>query len=144
MLSWARLLMRKKKQLDPLEHFCLLRSCVVPRFNYYVRTHDTECVKEAAEAFDLAILRSVLSLAERDDSEILSDEQLSMIRIPLRHGGLGIRSLAEIAPVAYASSTGASRLKQKTATAQIDARPMEEVETGSLAELRSVNARRGA
>ena len=47
-------------------------------------------------------------------------------------------------PEAYASSTGASRLKQKTATAQIDARHMEKVVTGSLAELRSVNAQKGA
>ena len=79
----------------------LLRLCGGGKITHLLRTTPPSSVKEAAAAFDTAMLKAYESLALLDR---LSREEQEQCRLPVRLGGRGLRSQALLAPAAWVAS----------------------------------------
>ena len=79
----------------------LLRLCALPRLNFLCRTISPRLTSSGCTLFDQMItdtFRSKLQLPP------LSPGALTQVRLPLRHGGFGLRSALASAPAAYLGS----------------------------------------
>eukprot|EP00744_Colponema_vietnamica_P000418 GILI01000749.1.p1 GENE.GILI01000749.1~~GILI01000749.1.p1 ORF type:complete len:1357 (+),score=316.40 GILI01000749.1:219-4073(+) len=81
----------------------LLIKCGVPRFGHLIRTHEPDVVKPAAEAFTEMSVRCLANIL-RVDYNHMDKEGFRQIRLPVRHGGLGVLDWSEMAEAAYAAS----------------------------------------
>ena len=86
---------------DPQVSYYLLRQSVnASRMNYLLRTTPPTHTRDAAAEFDA----SVLSCLQAACGLALSDGQRAQATLPVRLGGLGLRSAAESADAAYTAS----------------------------------------
>ena len=79
----------------------LLRLCGGGKVTHLLRSTPPPLVREAARAYDAAVLKCYEDLAELDP---LTDEQKLRCGLPLRLGGRGLRSQEQLAPAAWTAS----------------------------------------
>lgn len=80
----------------------ILRSCIIPAFNYSLRTSFPSASASTYAKIDATIADFVGSKFLLPSS--LSDSCINQIHQPIRAGGLGFSSVASIAPAAFTSS----------------------------------------
>jgi len=87
----------------PAQHaVALLRLCMLPRMNFWTRVLPPVVVAKAARAFDDRLLETAcFKLGLRTP---LPDMAQKLLRLPVRLGGLGLRSMEEVSPVAWWSA----------------------------------------
>jgi hypothetical protein len=107
---------------DPRLHaqsaFLLLRSCLVPRFNYLLRVFPPPVIARAAAAFDRLIYGCLSQrvgalppppvLAAGAARPTHLSVAFSQLRLPVRCGGLGIPSAVQVSPAAFIGSSAAA------------------------------------
>ena len=81
----------------------LLCHCAGPRANYYLRALPPEVTAEFADGHDQALWTCFCSLLDIDPAEA-SPQAPQIAQLPLRLGGLGLRSAVRLAPAAYWAS----------------------------------------
>jgi hypothetical protein len=89
----------------------LLRFCAVPRLSYLARTVDPNVFAApggAAELFDSMLWNCFAQLIGSRDASSLPKEVRLQAQLPLSRGGLGLRSVKDLAPTAYFSSLASS------------------------------------
>ena len=87
----------------PAQHaLALLRLCMLPRMNFWTRVLPPDVVAPAAKAFDDLVLETALRKLGLGTS--LSNVAQKTIRLPVRLGGLGLRSMEAVSPVAWWSA----------------------------------------
>jgi hypothetical protein len=77
----------------------ILRMSALPRLDYLTRVLPPSVLNAAMVSFDAMVLQSVIRKLQLPSP--LSDEAQSLLRLPIRMGGCGIRSLLSVAPAAY-------------------------------------------
>ena len=83
----------------PTQHaFALLRSCMVPRMNYWARTIAPSTFSAAAHAFDTLV---VDSFCQRLNLPDLPDVARAQLELPVSVGGFGLTSLVLVSPAAW-------------------------------------------
>jgi hypothetical protein len=87
--------------------FLLLRVCALPKLNFTCRTLPSKLTSSACASFD-QFVQSAAMTTLRLDKESLSKEVLTLLTLPLRHGGFGLRSMVATAPAAFLSSLAAA------------------------------------
>mmetsp|Transcript_2547 Transcript_2547/g.5878 ORF Transcript_2547/g.5878 Transcript_2547/m.5878 type:complete len:633 (+) Transcript_2547:396-2294(+) len=85
---------------DPQTALLLLRQCLLPRLEYVLETSTTSELGNAPESFD----ESTLLCVEQILGMGLTPPARSQAQLPIRMGGLGLRSAALVAPAAYIGS----------------------------------------
>jgi hypothetical protein len=98
--------------------FLLLVFCVHSKFMHLPRIIPPDLLRDAAEKFDRLMLSAVCHLLrartgtatmdDHDPSQILSPDQIAQIHLPLKAGGLGLRSAAAILHGAFVASHAVS------------------------------------
>ena len=83
--------------------FRLLILCGVPRWAHLIRTHEPNVSRPASVAFTEMSTRC-LSAILHADYDNLDDQTFRQMRIPIRHGGLGLHDWSEKAEEAYSMS----------------------------------------
>ena len=87
----------------PAQHaFTLLRTCMVPRMNYWSRTTSPSTFAPAAQEFDKLVLETFLRRINLDAD--ISDEARNQLSLPVRDGGFGLTSVALVSPAAWYSA----------------------------------------
>jgi hypothetical protein len=89
----------------------LLRFCAVPRLSYLARTVDPfvfAVAGGAAEQFDSMLWDCFAQLIGSEGASSLTEDARQQAQLPLSMGGLGLRSVKDLAPTAYFSSLAAS------------------------------------
>ena len=106
--------------------FTLLRLCGLPGFNYVSRTALPQDAAEAAALFDQRVLEAFTQLVhQRDDPAALSESTRRLAQLPLRLGGLGLTSQADIGPLAwYGGLAQASYVLRGTARQRVEGNPL--------------------
>jgi hypothetical protein len=84
----------------------LLRVCALPRMNYLSRVLPPSITSPALKRFDDMIMKT-LSMAT-DLPSPLPESTVEQIRMPIRKGGLGMRSMEQTADAAYLASASQS------------------------------------
>ena len=115
-------------RIHPHQAFYLLRHCLsIPRLMYLLRSSPTYYCIDNLRSYDDTIRNGLSRLMNVD----ISEECYKQSRLPTRHGGLGIRSVADISLPAYISSYNSSiDLMQVTLSAsQIDPRESIDIDT---------------
>lgn len=92
----------------------LLRGSGIPRMNFLLRTHAPEKTATATLWFDGEVRTTLRHLV----GMTLDDTAMEVAQLPARLGGLGLRSTAETAPLAF-SSVGAKG-RQRELQAEVD------------------------
>ncbi len=130
--------------LEPSIRLAIIRFCAHPRLNFLVRTHPAELMASPCLAFDEAILAAVLRLL--GVPRVMVDiAHLTLMCVPLKNGGLGLRSYTQLAPLAYAASSDPTSDAQDVLTATLDQENCRIVDADpELARIRGVYARPGA
>lgn len=85
----------------------LLRQCVLPKLTFLMRVLPPQLILGPATKFDGEVLRLIckrLGLQE----ENLSEDTRTMIRLPIRMGGLGYRKMADLPTIAFWASSAAA------------------------------------
>src|SRR5690349_13646312 len=83
----------------PTQHaFSLLRSCLVPRMNYWSRTTSPSTFAAAAAVFDRLVVDTFCS---RLKLAPLSDVARSQLSLPVRFGGFGLLSVRIVSHAAW-------------------------------------------
>jgi hypothetical protein len=87
----------------------LLRECGIPRANYIARTVPPSQSRVALKAFDDTLLKTVCGkVGITDDEREANPDVATISRMPIRHGGAGLRLIAETAEVAYIASVASA------------------------------------
>ena len=87
----------------PAQHaFTLLRTCMVPRMNYWSRTTSPSTFAPAAQEFDKLVLETFLRRINLDAD--ITDEARNQLSLPVRDGGFGLTSVALVSPAAWYSA----------------------------------------
>ena len=73
----------------------LLRVCALPKLNFTCRTLPSKLTLPACAAFDENVLGAAMT-ALRLNKNSLPAEALSLLTLPLCHGGFGLRSMVAI------------------------------------------------
>ena len=81
----------------------LLRVCGAGKVTHLLRSNPPATVVSAASRFDKALLEAYVALAALDP---LTTEQAAQCQLPVRDGGRGLRSQAQLAPAAWVGSWG--------------------------------------
>jgi hypothetical protein len=98
----TRLFELLRHPLLPTQHaFSILRSCMVPRMNYWTRVAFPETLSRAVSAFDKMVLATATTILKLPPLSIEAKLQLTL---PIRHGGFGLRSMALTSPAAWWSA----------------------------------------
>ena len=83
----------------------VVKLCANARANYYLRALPPSLSREFAESHDASLLQALLRLLDHPDG---SNEDMqwatAVAHLPLRGGGLGLRSAVRVAPAAYWAS----------------------------------------
>ena len=133
------------QELPPQEALLLLRNCTVPRLGHMVRVHPPEATGDAAALFDARIFDTLAQCCGFPALTDADSDIVSMVRIPIREGGLGIRSLTEIRWGAYSSSSDPSSNGQAVLTDEVDQGHITRIdENAFLSQLRKENKETGA
>ena len=83
----------------PTQHaFTLLRSCMIPRMNYWSRTTYPSTFISAARVFDALV---VDTFTHRMILPALNDVARAQLSLPVRVGGFGLSSLVTVSPAAW-------------------------------------------
>ena len=94
--------------LLPAQHaLLLLRLSAHPRMNFLLRTLPPDLTTTACIAFDALIRSSAIHILLLSH-DLLPQVALDQFCLPLRRGGLGLRSMVSIAPAAFLGSMAAS------------------------------------
>jgi hypothetical protein len=95
----------------------ILRGSVLPRMNFYIRTHAPAETDDATAWFDSEVQKTFTTIIEANVRE--GDIAQEIMRLPLRLGGFGIRSMNQTATIAFDSRvTGAQKKAQVTLDAE--------------------------
>jgi hypothetical protein len=78
-----------------------LRLCGIPKIQYMMSIHPPEVSIPAVQLFDQRV-REFIQQKLRSSS--LTDEVKAQLSLPVRHGGLGLTRMENIAPIAYLST----------------------------------------
>ncbi len=85
----------------PTQHaFILLRTCMVPRMNYWTRTTSPSTLAPAAQLFDQMVQDTFL---QRINLTAVSDAARVQLSLPVRDGGFGLSSVVQVSPAAWYS-----------------------------------------
>jgi hypothetical protein len=87
--------------------FVLLRVCALPKFNFSCRTLSPRLTSRACATFDQLVLRTATNIL-RLDLDSLPPHACSLLTLPTRHGGFGLRRMEATAPAAYLGSLAAT------------------------------------
>ena len=91
---------RRLKRMGPSNLSCkILSKCVNVRQTYHMRVHNPAASENSAEGFDTETEKVVESWFGE-----LNEEQMSLIRMPTKKGGLGLTACATTRRAAYESS----------------------------------------
>jgi len=110
------------KRLREMEMRChvryqLLRVCGLPRMQFAMRTHEYAIVCDAAHWTDRQVEEILCAMLRKRK---LSERAMRQARLPIKKGGLGLRSQLALATFAH-ECTLLSKGAQKERTAQLDA-----------------------
>ncbi len=100
------LLLAALREMPELQSSWLLLSmCASTRANYYLRALPPSQSRAFAESHDQAMLNTLFALLDHPDGEREDVHWARMVaQLPLRLGGLGLRSAVRVAPAAYWAS----------------------------------------
>jgi len=93
--------------------FLLLRSCALPSLSFLTRTTPPELLRDSAQRFDKLVRDTFLHIMQLDVVRIdksqvaTADELRTMLSLPLKLGGMGLRPAERVAPSAYFASAAA-------------------------------------
>ena len=87
--------------------FLLLRVCALPKLNFTCRTLPSTLTSPACAAFDRLVMDAAMATL-RLNEDSLPEEALTLLTLPLRHGGFGLRSMVTTAPAAFLGSLAAA------------------------------------
>lgn len=90
-------------RLTRQEAFMLLRCCVVHKFNHLSRCAAPHIVLPAAERFDEFIQQALCHIGGLGPYTELPESAVAQSTLPLRRGGLGLRSAASVVQAAYSA-----------------------------------------
>ena len=99
----------RRVQLDdmPLDSaIMLLRQCLTPAMNYYLRCIAPACIEDEACRFDAQLMKVTMNKLGLDESERNEKTTISLQR-KLRDGGWGLTAAARTSPAAYLGSLAA-------------------------------------
>ena len=89
---------------DPQLQLLLLRNCLsMPKVNYTLRTLPWQEVRTVGHTYDEALAGALSDLLAVDRSQLTS-RSLHLAGLPLRDGGLGLLSVADVSCFAYLAS----------------------------------------
>ena len=112
-------------QMPAKAAFHLLRASALPRLNYLMRTTPPDIIRDAVVVFDGMILKALRHVLGTDDKD-LTTARLSLLQLPARVGGLGIRLPSSVLEYAYecslrkAENTGVDVPSQNDITRQVE------------------------
>lgn len=86
----------------------LLRFCFIPRMQYLARTVPPPLLKQHAPKFDSLVRSAFLTISGISDEEMTPRAE-TLLHARFCQGGLALRSLQLVSPLAYFSSLVASR-----------------------------------
>ena len=84
----------------------LLRMCLVPAVNYYLRCIAPTCIEDETFRFDSQVLEAAMTKLGLDGTE-RSEQTTTLLQRKLRHGGWSLTSAAHTSPAAYLGSLAA-------------------------------------
>lgn len=84
--------------MPPRLAYVLIRMCIIPRYMHIIRTARPSSIAPSISHFDNEVRKLTIDTLKLPDS--LSDETLAHINLPIRLGGLGLRSLSMILNIA--------------------------------------------
>ena len=82
---------------------CILLSCVLPRFDYWLQNMPPSETEVYARKVDKLFLSTLSNMADQK-FENEGDLTTRRLRLPIRHYGAGVNSKESLAPVAYAAT----------------------------------------
>ena len=92
-------------RLTAQDAYSLIRSCVLPKLGFALRTHPPRLTEDLVESFDAIIRSCVERFAQIDEiPEDLHNNLRVIIALPDKLGGLAVSDQRVIAPVAYDAS----------------------------------------
>ena len=100
----------RRLQLDdmPLHSaLMLLRVCLVPAMNYYLRCIAPACIENEAQCFDRRVLKAAMDKLGVDDNEVGGEKEESvtaLLQRKLRDGGAALVPAARTSPAAFLGS----------------------------------------
>ncbi|HYC00552.1 MAG TPA: hypothetical protein VEC57_15570 [Candidatus Limnocylindrales bacterium] len=99
----------------------LLRVSAVPTMDYTIRTVPSDLTRDAARSFDERVLRTFYAKT----GIAVSDVAQQLLQLPIRNGGIGLRSIATACAPAYASSLAlaAQDIAPLLAASHVDSTP---------------------
>lgn len=96
----------RRVQLDDMPTqtaMLLLRACMVPAMNYYMRCIAPVCIDDEAHRFDERMLEATLTKLGLDDTE-RSEKTVTLLQRKLRDGGWGLTAAVRTSPAAFLGS----------------------------------------
>ena len=84
--------------------FTLLRTCAIPLVNYWMRTTPPTASYKLAEEFDKLVLQTASNILALPSP--LSTAAKHQLNLPVKKGGFGLRSMMQLADVAWISAMG--------------------------------------
>src|SRR5690242_4971395 len=87
--------------LTTQEAMAILRVSTLPKFGYLMRCVCPHLLLDAVREFDRRVLDTAIEKIGLPGE--LADEQITQIRLSLRHGGLGLPSAVNTSPIAYSA-----------------------------------------
>jgi len=88
--------------IEPHQAFFILKNCLsIPKLTYLLRSAPCFKCKEELEAFDTAIRINT----EKISNVTFGKDSWSQASLPIRHGGLGLRSAADLSLPCFLSSS---------------------------------------
>ena len=103
--KYQRLFRTVKDRYMPVQvAFTLLRTCAIPLVNYWMRTTPPTASYKLAEEFDKLVLQTASSILALPSP--LSTVAKHQLNLPVKKGGFGLRSMMQLADVAWISAMG--------------------------------------
>ena len=99
----------RRVQLDdmPLQTaVLLLRHCMVPCMNYYLRCTAPSCIEDEARQFDERVMEATMNRLGLDEGE-RHERTITLLQRKLRDGGWGLTAAVRTSPAAYLGSLAA-------------------------------------
>jgi hypothetical protein len=86
----------------------VLRQCAVPKLNYLLRCSPPACIAEQAAHFDDTLVTDAYDKLELRCNERTPKVE-ELLRLRLKDGGFGLKSVVQTSPAAYTASVAAAR-----------------------------------
>ena len=128
--DFARFFTRLEKcEASTFSKMRILQVCATGKPTFLIRTHPPETTEAAADRFDNQMIHCLATLVGEDC------QTSRLVNLPMKMGGLGLRRVREVAPLAYgAREKGA----QRAATAELDQLVEEEVMDACSAQQKAI------